>query len=138
MMVPNTHDLIMEVMTSQRDTARVHESRMMLALTSYTVCASRQLHAMPAPPEQCPLSHQAHQAMLLHHPYAQALASQLTIPCAQCLWEVLHCMATQGCQLLAMCTALRAAQERRAPMAKHMRFRMGAATMQASTRGVTR
>ena len=49
MMVPNTHDLIMEVMTSQLDTARVHESRMMLALTSYTVCASRQLHAMPAP-----------------------------------------------------------------------------------------
>jgi len=47
MMVPNTQDLIMDVMTSQLDTARVHESRMMLALTSYTVCASRQLHAMP-------------------------------------------------------------------------------------------
>ena len=55
MMVPNTQDLIMDVMTSQLDTARVHESRMMLALTSYTVCASRQLHAMPGAAQAPPL-----------------------------------------------------------------------------------
>jgi hypothetical protein len=55
MMVPNTQDLIMDVMTSQLDTARVHESRMMLALTSYTVCASRQLHAMPGAARGGPL-----------------------------------------------------------------------------------
>ena len=59
MMVPNTQDLIMDVMTSQLDTARVHESRMMLALTSYTVCASRQLHAMPGAARQLPLSARA-------------------------------------------------------------------------------
>ena len=56
MMVPKTQDLIMEVITSQPDTARVHESRMMLALTSYTACASRQLHAMPAAHPRKPVS----------------------------------------------------------------------------------
>lgn len=68
MMVPNTHDLIMEVMTSQPDTARVHESSMMLALTSYTVCASRQLHAMPAPQATVTVSTKIMKPLLWHYP----------------------------------------------------------------------
>ena len=65
MMVPKTQDLIMEVMTSQSETARTQLSRMMFALTSYTISARNMLHAMPArtdEPEQPegPFSRAAH------------------------------------------------------------------------------
>lgn len=48
MMTPNTQALIMDVTTSQVDTARAAESRMTLAGTPYTTCASVTLAAMPA------------------------------------------------------------------------------------------
>jgi hypothetical protein len=48
MMVPNTHDLIIEVTRSQAVTARAHESRMTFAGTSYTTSARRVLAAIPA------------------------------------------------------------------------------------------
>ena len=47
MMTPNTQALIMEVTTSQVDTARAAESRITFAGTPYTVCASVTLAAMP-------------------------------------------------------------------------------------------
>jgi len=50
MMVPNTQDLIMEVMRSQLDTARCADSKITLAGTSYTRSASIMLQAMPACP----------------------------------------------------------------------------------------
>jgi hypothetical protein len=48
MMTPKTHDLMMLVTTSQALMARAAESRMMLALTSYTTSASSALMARPA------------------------------------------------------------------------------------------
>ncbi len=48
MMRPKTQALIMEVMMSQAVTARTHESRMILAFTSYTSSAINMLHAIPA------------------------------------------------------------------------------------------
>jgi hypothetical protein len=47
MMTPNTQALIMEVTTSQVETARAAESRITFAGTPYTVCASVTLAAMP-------------------------------------------------------------------------------------------
>lgn len=46
-MVPNTQDLIMEVIRSQPETALCADSKMTLAGTSYTRSASIMLHASP-------------------------------------------------------------------------------------------
>ena len=77
MMVPNTQDLMQEVMTSQAVRALTAESMMTLALTSYTSSASTALAAMPAP---IPTSNDA-----------------LCIDCESCSRCLLHGLAMKLC-----------------------------------------
>jgi hypothetical protein len=129
MMTPNTQALIMEVTTSQVDTARAAESRITFAGTPYTVCASVTLAAMPGHQEIGRVAAGSGDAECR---VPAGRPQDTGVSAMQYQWDNMKKMQAKKQISVTM------RRDLAAPMVKHSTLRKGPAIMQAATRGVTR